>query len=251
MEEQHPQIKEIPSWRKDHVHSRDYLFVWKPFSLVPFSFGKCIMFSHLVIIKLPWFWLRRGIIKLKVSLKHAFRFFSFLHCFLLLIFVEKDLLFILQVNIQPHNRMRHLVHLEAEQSPSCFISSHISRVNEVFDLVYEDLLFFLLIFNLSSIVSFINVLEEIFYCRERSADLNIDVGVESLEEILVERHHILIWNSFIILLSFSPLVFWILVFGNSGELTVFLWKSSFASSFFLADSFRVHQTWWMDHLFED
>ena len=96
------------------------------------------------------------------------------------------------MNIQPHNRMRHFVHLETEQSPSCFISSHIARVNEVLDLVYEDLLFFLLIFNLSSIVSFINVLEEIFYCRERSADLNIDVGVESLEEILIIRYHVLI-----------------------------------------------------------
>ena len=90
--------------------------------------------------------------------------------------------------------MRHFVHFEAEESPSCLISCDIARVNEVLDLVYVNflLIIFLLILNLGSIVSFINILEEVFYCRKRSADLNIDVGVESLEEILIIRYHVLI-----------------------------------------------------------
>ena len=111
------------------------------------------------------------------------------------------------MNIQSYYCVRHFVHFKAEESPSCLISCHVARVNEVFDLVYEYSLLFFLVFDLGSVVSLVNVFEEVFYCRERSTDLYIDNKFRIICDSLsfLYRPNMSIWDPFQVIHSWRRL----------------------------------------------
>jgi hypothetical protein len=107
--------------------------------------------------------------------------------------------------------MRHLIHLKAKKSPSCLVTRHISRVNIVFNLIYKDTFFLFLIFDLRSIVAFVDILEKIFDSLKGGAYFYVDVRLESFQKVFVVGDHILIVYSFLVSWSLSSFILRVLI----------------------------------------
>ena len=93
-------------------------------------------------------------------------FFCSDYCLLLLLLLEIDLFLVLKMNSKSHNNMRPFIELKAEKSPSSFDGGNIARIDEVFDLIYENSLLTILLgkLNMGTVIALVDVLEEVLDC---------------------------------------------------------------------------------------
>ena len=121
-------------------------------------------------------------IQLKESLKRAHPFCLSLDFLLAVSFLEGHFLPSFCMYIKSFDGMRKLAHFKAEKTPHCLNCSYIARVDVVLHFIMVGyLLFSLGDCNLSTVVSFVNVLKQIFDSVERGTDLYIDVSVKHLQ----------------------------------------------------------------------
>lgn len=90
--------------------------------------------------------------------------------------MKRDLLATFQVNRHPIDVWRVGMHREPKNPPKAFTGRNVSGINKVLDLI-NLVLIVPSNCNAGSVVTLVDIFEEIFHCTDGATDLNIDMSI--------------------------------------------------------------------------